>query len=119
MPKQRVVELFVGGGRNVTTINASSAASALQVAQSFYNGSLQVFEETTKVNGSEPDAVLVPFNAVTVLLKNPSAKKSAFVSIKVKATIGEPEIITAFLNKTFNGVKAEDVKITSFVQYQV
>jgi len=117
MAKHRVVENFIGGGRNTTTVNVSSSANAIAVVQALGGGSLQVYEESSLFTATEPLATLVPYNDVTVLLKNPTANKSTFVNLMVDGDVGEPEIITKFTGLTINGVKAEDVKITRFNSY--
>ena len=115
MSKQRVVETFIGGSTNTTTINAADASIALQVAQQFYDGELQVLEESTAITSSTPSANIVGSYAVSVLIRNPSANKSKFLNFNVDDSFDEPDVIDALMGKTISGVKAEDVKIHKFV----
>ena len=116
MPNYQIKEVFTNGASQNTYISATDESTALGVAQAFYGGNHQAFEESASVTTEEAAITPVSFKRARIMLKNEATDDTTFLNLIVKDTVSDLDIEAALKNKTINGVHADKVTILSIVK---
>ena len=97
------------GSKNVNIYVPAGDAEAATFAAAVLDGTYDVLELTTTA-GSD---VVTEAEDVTIFYEEEATRKRSYLRFLAKSTKSEMDIITALVGKTFNGIKADKVVITS------
>lgn len=94
------------GTKTVSFRLPADDATAKTFCETFLDGEYAGFLKT----GVEGTDSATAYNDVTVMIKNTAGLKT-YINMAVKSTKSEDDIYTALKDKTFNGVKADELAI--------
>ncbi|MDO8454076.1 MAG: hypothetical protein Q7S59_05850 [Sulfurimonas sp.] len=97
------------GEKTLTLFLPAGATEAQAFCDTCLDGETAVFQAMTTV-GSD---VVTTARDVNVMISNLTTGEKGYLSFLIEETKHEGDVISALLNKTFNGVKAERVVVVS------
>jgi len=98
------------GDKLVTNYFPANSTGALAFAEDVLDGELTVYKASDPVGSDAVDTSI----AVSVMIRQDSDNKKTYLNFVIKATKTDKDVIDALKGKTINGIKADNVIITSF-----
>lgn len=97
------------GNKTFTLYVPASHTNAQAFADAVLDGESIVFSQGS-VTGT--GVGVVSYRDVSLMIQNNTTGQKAYLGFAIKSNKNEDDVISALLNKTFNGVKAEKIVIT-------